>query len=259
MRLKNKIAIVTGSARGIGFEIAKRYAEEGAKVVLADILELGQESAQQLKDLGHDVEFFRTDVSSNESVEALVAFTLERYGRVDVLANNAAINIPGSILELSEEVWDKTYAVNVKSQFLLSRAVVPIMQKNGGGAIVNMASANSYVAEPRLTAYVSSKGAILMLTKAMAIDFAKDNIRVNCICPGWVDTTFNDAHCDLFGGRDEILKMIGDIHPIGRTIHPYEVANLALFLASDEASAITGTGVLIDGGLTAGADRKSVV
>ncbi|MEK8128046.1 SDR family oxidoreductase [Paenibacillus filicis] len=251
MRLKDKVAIVTGAARGIGYQIAKRYAEEGAKVVLADLAENGPEAAESLKTLGHDVEFFHTDVAANESVVALVAFTLEKYGRVDILANNAAINIPGSIMELSEEIWDKTYAVNVKSQFLLSRAVVPIMEQHGGGSIVNMGSANSYIAEPRLAAYVSSKGAILMLTKAMALDFAKLNIRVNCICPGWVDTTFNDAHCDLFGGRDEILKMIDDIHPIGRTIQPVEIANVAVFLASDESSAITGTGILVDGGLTA--------
>ncbi|WP_256762098.1 SDR family NAD(P)-dependent oxidoreductase [Cohnella sp. WQ 127256] len=251
MRLHHRTAIVTGSARGIGFEIARRFAEEGAKVVLADIMEAGVESAQALQDLGHDVTFFRTDVSSNSSVESLVAFTAEKYGRIDILVNNAAINIPGSILEVSEEVWDRTFAVNVKSQFLLSRAVVPLMQKDGGGSIINMGSGNSYVAEPRLSAYVASKGAILMLTKQMALDFAKDNIRVNCICPGWVDTTFNDAHCDLYGGRDEVLKMIDDIHPIGRTIKPVEIANSAVFLASDDSSAITGTGLIVDGGLTA--------
>jgi len=251
MRLQHKIAIVTGSARGIGYEIARRFAEEGAKVVLADIIEDGAAAAEALRDAGHDAAFFKTDVASNESVEALVAFTVEQYGRVDLLVNNAAINVPGSILEVSEEIWDRTFAVNVKSQFLLSRAVIPLMQKNGGGNIVNMGSANSYVAEPRLSAYVSSKGAILMLTKQMALDFAPDNIRVNCICPGWVDTTFNDAHCDLYGGRDEVLKMIDDIHPIGRTIKPVEIANSAVFLASDESSAITGTGLVVDGGYTA--------
>lgn len=251
MRLENKVAIVTGSARGIGFQIAKRFGEEGAKVVLADILDLGQESADLLKNLGYDVEFFKTDVSKKESIQKLVAFTLERYGRIDVLTNNAAISIPGSILDISEEQWDKTFEVNVKSQFLLSQAVVPVMQKNGGGSIINMGSANSFVAQPKLTSYVSSKGAILMLTKAMALDFGVDKIRVNCICPGWVDTTLDDPHCDLFGGKQAILQNIDSIHAIGRIIQPVEIANLAVFLASDESSAMTGSGVLIDGGYTA--------
>lgn len=250
MRLQNKVAIVTGSARGIGFQIAKRFAEEGSKVVMADILDLGQESAQELKNQGFDVEFFKTDVSSKESVEKLVAFTVARHERIDVLVNNAAISIPGSVLDLTEDQWDKTFAVNVKSQFLLSRAVVPHMQKNGIGSIINMGSANSFVAQPKLTSYVSSKGAILMFTKAMALDFAPQNIRVNCICPGWVDTTLDDPHCDLFGGKDLLLQSIDSIHPIGRIIQPVEIANLAVFLASDESSAMTGSGVLIDGGFT---------
>lgn len=251
MRLNNKIAIVTGAARGIGLAVAKRYAEEGAKVVLADIAEEGEQAAAQLREAGYEARFCRTDVASGESVEALAAFTRECFGSPDIVVNNAAINIPGSIMELSEEVWDRTYAVNVKSMFLLSRAVVPDMVQKGGGAIINMGSANSYVAEPRLAGYVSSKGAILMLTKSMALDFALDGIRVNCICPGWVDTSFNDDHADLYGGRDEVLKGIRDIHPIGRTIQPSEIADVALFLGSDEASAITGAGIVVDGGYTA--------
>ncbi|KWX78389.1 short-chain dehydrogenase [Paenibacillus riograndensis] len=250
MRLTGKKAIVTGAARGIGYEVARRFAEEGAAVVMADINPEGNHSAQQLQRAGLAVTFCRTDVASNDSVVQLVDTAMELHGGIDILVNNAAVNIPGSILELSEEIWDRTYQVNVKSMFLLSRAVIPIMQRSGSGAIVNMGSANSYVAEPRLSAYVSSKGAILMLSKAMALDFAAEGIRVNCICPGWVDTAFNDSHAALFGGREEILKNIHDIHPIGRTIQPVEIANTALFLVSDEASAITGAGILVDGGYT---------
>ncbi|MFC5468204.1 SDR family NAD(P)-dependent oxidoreductase [Cohnella suwonensis] len=250
MRLSGKTAIVTGAARGIGYHISKRFAEEGCSVVMADLSVEGEEASRQLSEAGANVFYYRADVSKNDSVEGLVSFTLEKFGKVDILVNNAAINIPGSILELSEELWDRTYEVNVKSMFLMSRAVVPAMLAGGGGAIVNLGSANSYVAEPRLAAYVSSKGAILMLSKAMALDFAQDNIRVNCICPGWVDTTFNDRHAELFGGSAEVLKNIRDIHPIGRTIQPVEIANAALFLASEEASAITGAGLLVDGGYT---------
>lgn len=251
MRLHNKTAIVTGAARGIGLAIAQKFAEEGARVMLADRLPEGELAAKRLQEAGYSAAFRQTDVASAQSVEALASAVREIFGTPDIIVNNAAINIPGSILELSEDMWDRTYAVNVKSMFLLSRAVVPDMIKAGCGSIINMGSANSYVAEPRLAGYVSSKGAILMLTKAMALDFAADGIRVNCICPGWVDTTFNDDHADLFGGRDEVLKAIDDIHPIGRTIKPEEIAGAALFLASDDSSAVTGAGISVDGGYTA--------
>jgi NAD(P)-dependent dehydrogenase (short-subunit alcohol dehydrogenase family) len=251
MRLHNKVAIVTGSARGIGYQIAKRYAEEGAVVVMADILDIGADSAQLLADSGYPVVFKQTNVSDKASLQQLVDFTMKKFGKIDILVNNAAVNKRGSILTVSEDDWDLTFDVNVKSMFLLSRLVVPLMQSNGSGSIINMGSANSLVAEPLLSAYVSSKGAILMLTKAMALDFSPNGIRVNCIMPGWVDTTFNDSHAELFGGREEVLKDIKNIHPIGRTIQPVEVANVALFLASDEASAVTGSGYLVDGGYTA--------
>jgi dihydroanticapsin dehydrogenase len=149
------------------------------------------------------------------------------------------------VTELTEDIWDRTMDVNVKSQFLLSKHVIPIMQQSGGGSIINTASANSFVAEPRLTAYVSSKGAILMLTRAMALDYAKDNIRVNCICPGWVDTTFNDAHANLFGGREAVLKDIASVQPIGRPIEPIEIAKVATFLESDDSSALTGSPIIV--------------
>ncbi|WP_251555193.1 SDR family NAD(P)-dependent oxidoreductase [Neobacillus muris] len=253
MRLKNKVAIVTGSARGIGEAMVRDFVKEGASVVISDILEKeGQALAAELQQEGHAVYFFKTDVSSEQNVKDLVAFTVEKFGQIHVLCNNAAVNIPGSVTELTEDIWDKTMDVNVKSQFLVSKHVIPIMQQSGGGSIINTASANSFVAEPRLTAYVSSKGAILMLTRAMALDYAKDHIRVNCICPGWVDTTFNDAHAELFGGREAVLKELGAVQPIGRPIQPIEIAKVATFLASDDSSALTGSPVIADGGITAG-------
>ncbi|MFM1655247.1 SDR family NAD(P)-dependent oxidoreductase [Brevibacillus sp. B_LB10_24] len=251
MRLATKVAIVTGAARGIGEAIAKRFAEEGARVVVTDLRETGEDTAKAICDTGGEAVFFKCDVSQAEEVRNLIAFTIEKYGKLDVLCNNAAVNIPGSVVDLEEEVWDRTMEINVKSMFLTGKYAIPEMIKAGGGSIVNMASANSFVAEPLLSAYVASKGAILMLTKQMALDFAQNNIRVNCICPGWVDTTFNDAHAELFGGREKVLESIRDIQPIGRTILPREIANVALFLASDEASAMTGSAVVPDGGVTA--------
>lgn len=253
MRLENKVAIVTGGSRGIGEAIVRDFVSENAKVVIADVLENeGKALEKELQAQGHSVFFFKTDVSSEKNIQGLVAFTTEKFGKVDVLCNNAAINVPGSVVELTEDIWEKTMNVNVKSQFLLSKYVVPIMQKNNGGSIINMASANSFMAESRLSAYVSSKGAILMLTKSMAMDFAKDNIRVNCICPGWVDTTMNDAHAELYGGREEVLKELESVQPIGRPIKPVEIAKIATFLASDDSSCMTGSPVIADGGITAG-------
>ncbi|ADK16920.1 MULTISPECIES: SDR family NAD(P)-dependent oxidoreductase [Clostridium] len=253
MRLENKVAIVTGSAMGIGKAIVRDFVNEGAKVIISDILEAeGQALEEELQKKGHSVYFFKTDVSSEKNIKELVKFTLEKFGTINILCNNAAVNIPGSVLELTEDIWNKTMDVNVKSHFLVSKHVIPVMQKAGGGSIVNTASANSFVAEPRLSAYVASKGAILMLTRAMALDFAKDNIRVNCICPGWVDTTFNDAHAELFGGREAVLKDLASVQPIGRPIAPMEIAKIATFLASDDSSCMTGSPVIADGGITAG-------
>ncbi|KOO48933.1 SDR family NAD(P)-dependent oxidoreductase [Viridibacillus arvi] len=254
MRLEGKVAIVTGGARGIGEAIVRDFVAEGASVVIADLLETeGNALATELQEMGYDVYFHKTDVSSEDSIKALRNFTLGTFSKLDVVCNNAAINIPGAVTELSEDTWTRTMDVNVKSQFLMGKHTVPLMQKQGKGSIINMGSANSFVAEPRLSAYVASKGAILMLTRAMALDYAKDNIRVNCICPGWVDTTLNDAHAELYGGRDVVLQDLSSIQPIGRAINPSEIAKVATFLASDDSSCMTGSPVIADGGITAGA------
>lgn len=253
MRLEDKIAIVTGGARGIGEAIVRDFVKEGAKVVIADVLDVeGNTLAAELREKGYEAYFFKTDVSSAENVKGLVEFTIDKYQSLDILCNNAAINIPGSVMELTEDIWDRTMAVNVKSQFLLSKESIPYIRLAGGGSIINMASANSYVAEPRLSAYVASKGAILMLTKAMALDFASDKIRVNCICPGWVNTTINDAHAELYGGREKVLEGLPSVQVIGRPIEPEEIAKVAVFLASDDASSMTGSALLADGGITSG-------
>ncbi len=251
MRLHDKVAIVTGATRGIGEAIARQFASEGATVVLADILPAGEQVAADLRVQGSNATFVLTNVAEASDISKLVEFTVKKYGRIDILCNNAGVNIPGSVVELTEAQWDTTMNVNVKSMFLTCKYAIPEMVKTGGGSIVNMASANSFVAEPRLNGYVTSKGAILMFTKQVALDVADLGIRCNCICPGWVDTTFNDAHANLFGGRDVILTELKDIQPIGRPIQPEEIAKIALFLASDDSSSMTGSAILADGGVTA--------
>ncbi|ASS75610.1 short-chain dehydrogenase [Tumebacillus algifaecis] len=251
MRLQQKTALVTGAAQGIGASTARRFAQEGAQVVLTDVLESGAAVAQEIRDAGGHAEFYRADISKSAEVQALIHFTVERYGALHVICNVAGINIPGSVLDLDEAIWDRTFEVNVKSMFLTAKYGIPEIKKAGGGSIINTGSANSLVAEPLLSAYVASKGGILMLTKQMALDFAKDNIRVNCVCPGWVDTTINDAHHDLFGGRAVLEQMIEEVQPIGRVIRPEEIADVNLFLASDESSSMTGSAIVCDGGITA--------
>ena len=251
MRLQAKTAIVTGAGRGIGAAIAKRFAQEGANVVVADFLDLGAGVANEIVEQGGRSVFYQLDVSRSEQVQALIRFTAERFGGLHVLCNNAGINIPGTVIDVTEEIWERTMDVNVKSMFLTAKYGIPEMQKAGGGSIINLGSVNSLVAEPKLSAYVASKGAILMLTKSIALDFAQERIRANCICPGWVDTTFNDAHASLMGGIEQVLGSIGDFQPINRVIQPSEIASVAVFLASDESSAMTGSAVVVDGGMSA--------
>lgn len=249
MKFENQVVIVTGSGNGIGKETAKEFAKEGAKVVVVDVLE---KEGQEVADLIGGI-FIKADLSKEEEIKQIVDITIKEFGRIDILVNNAGVNIAGDILEVPVEKWDLTMDVNVKAQYLLSKEVIPYMQKQGKGAIVNTASGNSFMAENRLASYVTSKGAVLMLTKSMAVDFIKDNIRVNCVCPGWVDTTFNDDHANLVGGgRDKVLETLDQVQPIGRPILPVEIAKTILFLASDDASCLVGTALVADGGLMAG-------
>lgn len=254
-QLLNKVAIVTGGSNGIGKAIVKAYLKEGAKVVMADIDEdAGYKLEKEMRELGfHKLRFIPTDLTREEAIDNLVTNTIEAYGRVDILVNNAGVNLPGSIEETDKATWDLTFAVNVTAPFLLCKHVIPYMKRQGGGRIINMASANSLVAEPHQSPYTSSKGSTTMFTKQLALDYAKHNILVNCICPGWVNTTINDRHANLmFGenGREKVLEILPDIQPIGRPIEPEEVADSAVFLAGPRSTAITGSSLVIDGGVT---------
>lgn len=251
-RLENKACIVTGAASGIGKATAERLAEEGGKVICVDLNKDALEATvKEIRAKGGTAEAVAADVSDDKQVKAFIDKCAQLYSSVDVLVNNAGVNIPGVFHEVSNDVIDKTLNVNVKGPMYGCRAAIPYMLKQGGGSIVNVSSVNGIVSEPFLAVYSASKGAVVMLTKGVALDYAKQNIRCNAICPGWVDTPINYAHAEMLGGLQKVYDSIGTFQPIGRPGTPREIANLALFLASDEASFITGAIISADGGMTA--------
>jgi NAD(P)-dependent dehydrogenase (short-subunit alcohol dehydrogenase family) len=226
-----------------------RLAEEGGLVLCADIdADAAEETAAAI---GGSAVAVPTDVSDPRQVEAMIDRCVELHGRVDVLVNNAGVNIPGVLHEVPDEVIDRTLAVNVKGAIYGCRAAIPHMLSAGSGSIVNISSVNGIVSEPFLSVYSASKGAVVMLTKGVALDYAKQGIRCNAICPGWVDTPINYAHAEMLGGLQHVYDTIDSFQPIGRPGRPEEIAHVALFLASDEASFMTGAIVSADGGMTA--------
>ena len=251
-RVAGKACVVTGAASGIGKAIAKRLAEEGGKVLCVDInAEAIAQTVAEIQQAGGSAELAVGDVSSAAQVNAFINRCIELYESIDVLVNNAGVNIPGVLHEVPDEVIDKTLNVNVKGAIYGCRAAIPHMLRQGGGSIVNISSVNGLVSEPFLAVYSASKGAVVMLTKGVALDYAKQKIRCNAICPGWVDTPINYAHAEMLGGLEKVYASIDSFQPIGRPGEPREIAHLALFLASDEASFLTGSIITADGGMTA--------
>jgi dihydroanticapsin dehydrogenase len=252
LRVADRIAIVTGAGSGIGRASAIRLAQEGAKVVCVDINEAAaKECAQEILAAGGQGYSAKCDISDSAACNQVVADCVAKYGSVDILVNNAGVNLPGVFHEVSDETIMKTLSVNVMGAMYLSRAAIVYMLKNSRGSIINMSSVNGLVSEPFLSVYSASKGAIVMLTRGIALDYAKTGVRCNAICPGWVDTPINYAHADMLGGLDHVYKTISSFQPIGRPGTPMEIANLVLFLASDESSFMTGSIVSADGGMTA--------
>jgi meso-butanediol dehydrogenase / (S,S)-butanediol dehydrogenase / diacetyl reductase len=249
--LEGKVAVVTGAASGIGRAITRGYVAAGAKVIAADIDEPGMRRTAELCQDPDSVLPLRVDVSDPRDVAAAVELAEQTWGRLTTMVNNAAISIPGDVLEATVEDFDRIMAVNLRGVFLGCKYAVPALLRAGGGSIINMGSVNSLVAEPVLAAYTASKGGVLMLTKAVARDFAGSGVRCNCVCPGWVDTPINLAHAERMGGIDAVREGLPDWQPIGREGRPSEIAAVALFLASDLSSFMTGSAVVADGGMTA--------
>jgi NAD(P)-dependent dehydrogenase (short-subunit alcohol dehydrogenase family) len=251
-RVEGKACIVTGAGSGIGKAIAQRLAEEGGTVLCADINgATAIATVEEIHHAGGIAVAMAADVSDRTQVDMLIAHCVDLYGKVDVLVNNAGVNIPGVFHEVTDDAIDQTLNVNVKGAMYGCRAAILHMLRQGSGSIINISSVNGLVSEPFLTVYSASKGAIVMLTKGVALDYAKQGIRCNAICPGWVDTPINYAHAEMLGGLEKVYANIDAFQPIGRPGEPREIAHLALFLASDEASFLTGSIITADGGLTA--------
>lgn len=249
MRLANKVAIITGAASGLGQATALLFAKEGAKVVVADVNETGGvETVDQIRSAGGEATFVRTDVTSAKDAEAMVKSTIDAYGKLEVLFNNAGIAMRLPVVELPEVDWDRCIDINLKGVYLGSKYAIPEMINNGGGSIINMASIFGIVGARTRAAYAASKGGVVNLTRSMALDYAPYKIRVNCICPGFVETP-------LFKGvvkSQEEYQALVSTHPMGRLGTPMDVAYGALYLASDESAFVTGIALPIDGGYTAG-------
>ena len=248
MRLEGKVALISGGARGIGAAEAKLFAREGANLAIGDVLETeGQQLAEEIAETGGQVTFFKLDVTSEEDWQAAVRTTLERFGKVDVLVNNAGIIKRDRVVDTSGEDWDRIMEVNAKGVFLGTKYVIPEMIKAGGGSIVNLSSVAGILGSPAGSAYGASKAAVRILTKSTAIQYARNGIRANSVHPGPIDAPMMEP---IKANPRHYQKYI-DGTPMGRFGTPEEVANAILFLASDESSYMTGSELVIDGGITA--------
>ena len=249
MRLKGKIALITGAAQGLGAAIAKRFSEEGASVVICDLnAEIGASTVAEIEGKGGVAAFVRLDVAKEQDWIDAMAAVVAKFGRLDVLVNNAGINIREPIEEMAAANFDMMLAINVKGPFLGIKHAIPLMRQSGGGSIINMSSICGLVGHKYTTeAYTVTKGAVTLLTKTVGVRYAKDNIRCNSIHPSTVDTPLVQI---LFQDPKKKEERLGEV-PLGRLATDQDVANAALYLASDEAAFLNGVALPVDGGLTA--------
>lgn len=252
MRVKDRVAIVTGAARGIGKGIATVLSREGAQVTLADVNEEeGKRTVDELKRGGGDVLFVRTDVADEEQVRALVDRTVERFASLSILVNNAAVGVYTPVHETTLDAWERCLRVNLTGPFLCAKYALPHLRSAGKAAIVNIASVHAYQNVGGTAPYAASKGGLAALTRVMAIDYAREGIRVNAICPGWVYTPLIEGIFRDSGDFEGMKRTVTQRQLLGRLGTPEDIGNAVLYLVSDESGFVTGTSLFVDSGLTA--------
>ncbi len=251
MKFENRVALVTGAGSGIGRAVALRLAQDGAKIAVADWnATTGGETVQLIQQQGGEAILMQADVSKVADTERIVAETVGKFGKLNILVNNAAVMLEKTAVDTTEEDWERIVGINLKGTFFCAKhAILQFRRQGGGGIIVNMASVNSFFAEGGIAAYCTTKGGIAQLTRALAMDHSGEGIRVNAIAPGWIETPMN---ANFFALGPHIKEQAAKLHAINRIGQPEEVAHLVAFLASDEAGFITGSLMTVDGGFSAG-------
>ena len=250
-RLDGKVAIITGAARGQGAVAAQTFAQEGASLVISDILSEIEHTAIHIPSAGAQVEWVQADTADPDGIKAVVEKAMASFGRIDVLYNNAGVILGKPFQETTLEEWEQIIRIDLTGPFLMSQAVVAHMEKQQSGSIINISSAGGILGYPQMSAYGAAKGGLVNLTRCMAVDLAPYNIRVNAICPGAIDTPMPREYIKDMDNKEAVWQQIADTHLLKRFGNSHEVVSLALYLASDEASFMTGAVIPVDGGHSA--------